>query len=262
MSDHPNAQPADAESTPSWSREYLAALTAEFQPLHDPARAEQMRAYMKDVSPFLGIAAGPRRQAQRRALATAGPAAVEDVAPTMVALWAQPEREYTYAACELFGRHAALLPASVLTDPVAGLLLTKPWWDSVDSLGTPGISTMVRRHPELSAVIDDWSATDDQWLIRAAIQHQRGLGAETDVPRVLQLCGDHATDRRFFVAKAIGWALRDLSRIDPTAVAKFVADNPDLPPVARREAVRGLERAARTPTPAAPGTAAQGDRDD
>lgn len=106
---------------------------------------------------------------------------------------------------------------------------------------------MVRRHPELSAVIDDWSATDDQWLLRAAIQHQRGLGAETDVPRVLQLCSDHATDRRFFVAKAIGWALRDLSRIDLTAVAKFVADNPDLPPVARREAVRGLERAARIP---------------
>ncbi len=221
-----------------------------------------MRAYMKDIAPFLGIGAGPRRQAQRRALAVIGPVATEDVAPAMVALWAQPEREYTYAACELFGRHAARLPASVLTDPVADLLLANPWWDSVDSLGTPGITTLVRRHPELSAVIDDWSATDDQWLIRAAIQHQRGLRAETDVPRVLQLCGDHATDRRFFVAKAIGWALRDLSRIDPTAVANFVAEHPNLPPVARREAVRGLERAARTPTPAAPGTAAQGDRDE
>lgn len=229
----------------AWGDDYLAALTVEFEPLRDEDRAAQMRAYMKDVSPFLGIGARPRRAAQRQALVLVGPPAPEAVAPAMVELWARPEREYTYAACELFGRYAADLPAAVLTDPVADLLLTDPWWDSVDALGTPGIATMVRRHPELAAVIDDWSATDNQWLIRAAIQHQRGLRSETDVSRVLQLCGQHASDRRFFVAKAVGWALRDLSRIDPDAVAGFVGDHPNLPPVARREAIRGLERARR-----------------
>jgi 3-methyladenine DNA glycosylase AlkD len=237
------------------------ALTVEFASLRDPSRAEQMRAYMKDISPFLGIGAGPRRQAQRRAWASVGPAAPEDVAPTMTALWALPEREYTYAACELFGKYAAALPPSVLTDPVEHLLLAAPWWDSVDSLGTPGIATLVHRHPELSTVIDRWSETEDQWLIRAAIQHQRGLRAETDVARVLQLCGDHATDRRFFVAKAVGWALRDLSRIDPAAVSGFVSDHPKLPQVARREAIRGLERAAVSAGPTVPATPRRGGRD-
>jgi len=62
-------------------------------------------------------------------------------------------------------------------------------------------------------------------LIRAAIQHQRGHKQSTDVPRVLELCDRHWVDPEFFVAKAIGWALRDLSRLDPDAVRRFLADH-------------------------------------
>ncbi len=231
----------------SWAGSYLHALTAEFTPLIDVDRAAEMRAYMKDVAPFFGIAAQPRRAAQRRALSIAGPPPADALADTMGLLWAQPEREFHYAACELFGRLATSLPAGILRNPITELLVTKPWWDTVDSLGTPGIATVVRDHPELSVVIDEWSSTDDQWLIRAAIQHQRGRKQDTDIPRVLQLCGDHADDRRFFVSKAIGWALRDLTRLDPAAVARFVETHPDLPGVARREADRGLARAAQQP---------------
>ncbi len=231
-----------ATTSRSWAESYLHALTAEFTPLADGDRAAAMRAYMKDVAPFFGIAAQPRRAAQKRALSITGPPATDDVAETMGLLWAQPEREFHYAACELFGRLATSLHAGILRNPITELLVTKPWWDTVDSLGTPGITTVVREHPELSVVIDEWSSTDDQWLIRAAIQHQRGRKGDTDIPRVLQLCSDHADDRRFFVSKAIGWALRDLTRLDPAAVAGFLETHPDLPAVARREADRGLAR--------------------
>jgi 3-methyladenine DNA glycosylase AlkD len=44
------------------------------------------------------------------------------------------------------------------------------------------------------------------------------------------------------VAKAVGWALRDLCRIDAWAVKIFLQDNPKLPTVALREAKRGLNR--------------------
>lgn len=228
----------------NWPQEYLSALGEEFAPLADADRAAAMRAYMKDISPFLGIGAKPRRAAQTRALAAVGPPEEVEIPVTLRLLWERPEREYQYAACELFGRHARTLPAAVLREPVTELLVTKPWWDTVDSLGTPGIATAVHRHRELAGLIDEWSATDDQWLVRAAIQHQRGLKGATDIPRVLQLCADHAHDRRFFVAKAVGWALRDLTRLDPAAVAGFIEAHPNLPAVARREAVRGLDRAS------------------
>ncbi len=89
-----------------------------------------------------------------------------------------------------------------------------------------------------------WLDSGDRWLIRAAIQHQRGLKGHTDLDRLFAMCDRFAADREFFIAKAIGWALRDVTRWDAPAVQRFVDAHPDLSTVARREALRGLSRAA------------------
>jgi 3-methyladenine DNA glycosylase AlkD len=87
-----------------------------------------------------------------------------------------------------------------------------------------------------------WWESGDRWLVRAAIQHQRGLRERTDLDRLFAMCDGYAADREFFIAKAIGWALRDASAWAPELVQAFVDAHPDLSAVARREAVRGLAR--------------------
>ena len=61
------------------------------------------------------------------------------------------------------------------------------------------------------------------------------------------MCHRHWAEREFFIAKAIGWALRDITRLDPEAVRRFLADHCGNA-VAEREAMRGLTRAARGST--------------
>ena len=78
----------------------------------------------------------------------------------------------------------------------------------------------------------------------AAIGHQRGRRNATHVPQLISYLNEVADDRRFFIAKAVGWALRDLAAIDLNAAQTFVRDHPRLPAIARREALRGIERAA------------------
>jgi 3-methyladenine DNA glycosylase AlkD len=78
--------------------------------------------------------------------------------------------------------------------------------------------------------------------VRSAIQHQRGRKYETDVKLILRYCHEHADSSEFFIAKAIGWALRDLCKVAPTEVKKFLAAHPELGTVAVREAKRGLAR--------------------
>ena len=90
-----------------------------------------------------------------------------------------------------------------------------------------------------------WWESGDRWLVRAAIQHQRGLKERTDLDRLFTMCDRYAADREFFIAKAIGWALRDVTRWAPDAVQGFVDAHPDLSTVARREARKGLDRASR-----------------
>ena len=86
--------------------------------------------------------------------------------------------------------------------------------------------------------MNQWNKSENIWLIRAAIQHQRGRGTETDIPLLLRYCHDHADDHTFWVAKAIGWALRDLAYYDRPTVTKFLNQHPGLDRVAVREALK------------------------
>jgi len=225
----------------AWTDAAVAALS----PLACAPNATAMRSYMKDVAPFLGVKTPERRRALRSAwagLASLDPAGVSEVVRR---LWALPEREYQYAACDLLAKEARRLPGEFVADPVESLLTDRPWWDTVDALGTAAITPLVHRHPDLVDLMWAWLDSGDRWLIRAAIQHQRGLKQATDLPRLFAMCDRFAGDREFFIAKAIGWALRDVTRWDPAAVQRFVDEHPRLSPVARREAARGLSRSAR-----------------
>lgn len=217
------------------------ATVAALAPLADPARAEPMRRYMKDVAPFLGIGT-PERRAALKAAWRALPAPTDDADLDVAAraLWARPEREYHYAACELIGRSVPkhVSPAFLATT-VQDLLVTTPWWDTVDTLRSTAVGPMVAAHPSLVAVIERWSESGDRWLVRSAIIHQLGYGARTDEELLFRLCRRHGDDREFFVAKGIGWALRQHARLAPDAVRGFVASTP-LQPLSVREALKHI----------------------
>lgn len=222
---------------------WVDAIAEALEPMACTTNAITIRAYMKDVSPFLGIKT-PARRAAVNAVAAAQPAPSPEFLRAIVELlWAEPMREFQYAACDLLARYHRRLPAEFLADPVQQIITTKPWWDTVDALGTAVVSPLTAKHPELVDLMWQWCRSDDRWLIRAAIQHQRGRKADTDTALLFAMCEPHLEDSEFFVAKAIGWALRDTSRWYPQEVAGFVAANPHMSAVALREARRGLERA-------------------
>lgn len=200
-----------------------------------------MATYMKDVAPFLGVQAGPRRAALRAAWNDLSQPNSEELGIAARALMAEPQRELHYAAYDLIDRFINRADEAFAERHLEALLTTKSWWDTVDGLVTAAVSPLCRRFG-LRELIDRWSASGDRWLVRAALGHQRGSKADTSVERVLDLCHQHWSDDEFFVAKAIGWALRDLAGLDPDAVERFLAGHPERNSVAEREARRGLGR--------------------
>ena len=224
----------------AWVDATVDALT----PLADPAKAVPMAAYMKHVAPFLGVTTVDRRTALKAGWVDLGGIDEPTLAAVCDELWALPQREYQYAACDLIARSRLALSAQFIVEPVQRLVVAKPWWDTVDSIETAAICPVTAHHPELLPLMWSWLESDDRWLIRAAIQHQRGRKADTDFDVLYAMCDRHATDREFFIAKAIGWALRDATRWDREGVQSFVDDHPGLSAVARREALRGLSRSS------------------
>lgn len=225
----------------SYANDFVKTLSPALLSLRDRKRAIGAQMYMKDVAPFIGVPT-PERRSLVKKIAKALPAPTSgELGATARKLWTLEEREFQYCANDLIGIHWKVADKNFLADHVAGLLISKPWWDTVDGLGSVAISPLTDKYG-CEKLIAQWNKSPNMWLNRAAIQHQRGRKFETDVELVLQYCDDHSDSKEFFIVKAIGWALRDISRINPQAVRAFLKDHPDLGRVAVREAERGLGR--------------------
>jgi 3-methyladenine DNA glycosylase AlkD len=229
----------DVTSGHSWAASAVERTEASLRPLANADEAGPMQAYMKNVAPFLGIKAPARRVAQRAAWAPLGDPSEGALATAVRRLWQLPEREFQYAAIELAGKHIRACGMSFINDPVEELITDKSWWDTIDGFAGAVVGPLVKAHPELVEEIELWSESGNRWLIRSAIIHQLRRKDTTDVELLFRLCRRHADDTEFFVAKAIGWALRQYAHVDPDAVLRFVAAT-QLQPLSRREATRNI----------------------
>lgn len=223
----------------SYSKEFEAELVKGLAPLRDRKRAIGAQAYMKDIAPFLGVATPERRARVKRIAKSMKTPSEKELAITVRSLWKRDEREYQYAANDLLGIHIGVVGKDFLADHIEHLIITKSWWDTVDGLGSVAVSPLTDKFG-CEKLIERWNKSENMWLNRAAIQHQRGRRYETDIQLVLRYCHEHSESQEFFIVKAIGWALRDIARMNPRAVWQFLYDHPDLGRVAVREAERGL----------------------
>jgi len=212
----------------------------------DPVHAAGMAAYLRHQFPCAGITQPALAVIYREAAAgLPAPAGAAEVTAVALACWELPEREYQHLGCGHLRRHARLLgPDSV--PALARLVTTKSWWDTVDELATHVVGPLVAAHPELRAVMDRWVEADDIWLARVAILHQERWKERTDASLLFAYCLRRAGDREFFIRKAIGWALRSYAKVEPDAVAGFLAEHSArLSGLSRREAERGIEMGRR-----------------
>lgn len=223
-----------------FSSVFLQRLGASFEEHRDPARAEEMSAYLRGQFSFIGIAAPARGPLIRAALDGLRKPTERDLADLGLACWRRREREYQYAACFTLRRHAGVLGPGFI-DVAERLITTRSWWDTVDELAGHVVGPLVRRHPELGGTMDAWIDSKNIWLARTAILHQTRYKHATDARKLFGYCRKRASDTDFFIRKAIGWALREYAKTDPTAVKHFVRRNGAvLSGLSKREALKHI----------------------
>jgi 3-methyladenine DNA glycosylase AlkD len=209
--------------------------------LANPEKAGPMQAYMKTDMPFYGVQKQEREPIVRELLSAYPPADDEEYRAMVLALWHLPHREEKYLALAVArGHRGFIMPESL---PLYRRLIVEgAWWDLVDEVATHLIRDLVVSNPGATwQAVDPWVDDDDMWLRRAAIICQVGAKAHTDESRLFDFCSRRAHEEEFFIRKAIGWALRDYARTNPSAVAEFVAANEGrLSGLSKREATRHL----------------------
>ncbi|WP_217169723.1 DNA alkylation repair protein [Streptomyces sp. AC512_CC834] len=218
----------------------LERLTVVYAAAADPERAVDMRAYMRDVAPFLGLTSPVRRALSRTVLEGLPRPRESDCTAIALRCWRLPEREYHYFAVDFLRRHVTHCSSGFLP-VVRHLLTTVPWWDTVDLLAAHVVGGLVTADRDLTADMDAWIGDDDHWLARAALLHQLRYKERTDTDRLFGYCLRRSDHGDFFVRKAIGWCLREYAKTDPDAVRAFVAEHRTrLAPLSVREALRTI----------------------
>ena len=93
----------------------------------------------------------------------------------------------------------------------------------------------------MSALLREWAKGEDIWKRRTAILSQLKRGKATDEELLFEFIEPSIDEREFFLRKAIGWALRQYSRVNPDGVVAYVEHHADrLSPLSKREALKAL----------------------
>ena len=205
-------------------------------------RAAQEKRYLKSDLEFFGVTVPELRRVVKAAVR--GYPGIDDaeLVAWAVALWRTPVHERRMAAAEILTLAAPRLGPGDLTT-VERLLRESGTWALVDGLAVNVAGAIALRDPRSWPVIDRWAADGDFWVRRSALLALLpGVRAgRPDLPRFSRYAEPLLAEREFFIRKAIGWVLREISRRDPDWVARWTRDHlAEMSGVTFREAVRRL----------------------
>ncbi len=206
----------------------------------DPVRAADMAAYMKSDMPFYGVSSPVRRQILKQ-LVDFAPESNDQYRSQVAALWERPHREEKYLAIDWARRHRGFVTFENM-DLYERMISEGAWWDLVDDMAANLVGPVVRADLDrMRPVLERWLTGDDLWLRRTVIICQLKSKEKTDTALLFDACARTADEADFFIRKAIGWALRQHSRVDPDAVREFVETHrSDLSGLSLREATKYL----------------------
>jgi 3-methyladenine DNA glycosylase AlkD len=230
----------------------------------DPERAEQEKRYLRSSLTHYGVDVPTLHKISRHAAAGLDR---EALIALVTRLWDEPagapvhERRFV-AADLLAARQEVLTPADL---PVVERLLRESGtWALVDVLAGRVVGALVDRYPDdVGVVLDRWAVDPDFWVRRSALlAHLLPLRRGTsDWDTFVRHADLMLGDRHLFVAKAVGWVLRESGRSHPELVLAYLEPRvQQMASVTVREALKPLRcadrqrlQARRAAGPRAPG---------
>jgi len=155
-------------------------------------------------------------------------------------LFQMKEREFHQVAIDLLVKESKKNFVIEDIKLIEKLIITNSWWDSVDTIAKYLLGGYLQQFPlETLKVIERFSNSKNMWLNRSAILFQLSYKEKTNFEILISECEKHKHSNEFFIQKAIGWALRDYSRFNPSGVTAYV-NSTNLKPLSSREALRLL----------------------
>lgn len=218
--------------------EYIHTLKETFSAHSNPVIAKGQKAYLKDQFEFFGIKTPLRKEIQKPFLDKEHLPSKKDAESIVRICWQSEEREFQMFAQELWAKYKRNIEAKDIA-LLEWMITHKSWWDSVDFIATHLVGAYFLKFPEEKMkFVSKWCKSDHLWLRRTAIIFQLKYKKNVDLEVLTFAIEKNIGTKEFFLNKAIGWSLRDYSRVDSSWVLDFVEAHPALSNLSIREATR------------------------
>jgi 3-methyladenine DNA glycosylase AlkD len=218
-----------AQSSRMTTNLLVEELENDLRAIGDGERAKGTRAYLKSDLEFIGVAAKPLREVVRNFLDRHPGIDRSRLTKLVTDLWQRPVYELKAVAVALLERNVRILVVSDL-ELVEDLLRRSHTWALVDWLCTKVAAPLVEQDPATcKPTLRRWSTDDDFWIRRSSMLAQlpalRAGGGDFEL--FASLASSMVEEKEFFIRKAIGWVLRDVSKKRPGLAYGFLLEHID-----------------------------------
>jgi len=216
-------------------RQLLKSLEQDFLDHSDTDNAIAMAKYMKQIAPFYGIKSDLRNQLAKDFMRRIELPEYNSLNEFVRTFWTKDQREWQYVGMGIPLKYKNEWGFEII-ELFEYMIVTKSWWDTVDYIASNLVGMWAKQNEiDFVIVMDKWNNSNNIWLIRTSLIFQLKFKDRTDSELLFKYIDNHKESKEFFIKKAIGWALRQLSKSQPELVKSFLSRT-KLQPLSIREA--------------------------
>jgi 3-methyladenine DNA glycosylase AlkD len=202
---------------------HLASFRKTLRENSDPERARNEKRYLKSPFKFFGVPVPFITKMAREFKKANREATSEYVFEIAGKLWASEyhqEKTLAIKMLELYSEHL-----DIKAMPMLESMLNKcTGWDHTDGIAVHLVGEVLGKDKRAYAHLKRWSRSENFWMRRASLVSQilplrKGAG---DKKLFFKLSEKMIEEKEFFIRKAIGWTLREISKAEPEAAFDFL----------------------------------------
>ena len=210
------------------SKSVVSRIFEELKKISNDYRKEKIAGYLKTSSlDFIGVELPDIHKIVKENIKGLQ---IDELPVVMEGLWKIRTFETRLAAIDVLKVYAK--KGSIET----GMAFADRWvedgdtWGIIDPLCSPTIGSMLLRDEKVEDALRSWRTSDNFWRRRASVLPFLHLALKSQFKpeysdKILEAVSPHISDKEFFVGKAAGWVLRELSKRDPELVRAYFNEN-------------------------------------
>ncbi len=199
-------------------------LQAVFESYRDEDNAQKQKAYLKNQFEFLGLSKPIRAKLEKDFIKSTKSLSTEEIIKIVFELNEIGYREYLYTSQMVMQANFKKFSYDdVIT--LSKTTLTNQWWENTDGFQS-FLKKWFKANPQyIESFVLQFYKDENMWMRRLAIISQLSMKEITSFKAMETAILYSITENEFFIQKAIGWALRDYSKVNPKVVREFIEEN-------------------------------------